>query len=431
MSTTFTETAAASGLARRALLISVCIAVGTPGCSGIGRAVVGTKPGARDADPSCDLPTPSCDETPPPTAPLGVPPSAASIDLTKCALLPPLTACDAAPVDASNCQAPLNVDDDADAQEALASQQCANLSVVDDRADPATRLLHLDGADLASANIRIQSALPLTVELAEASLTHVWFELRGPVTLRILSSRLFGDVRVATTDAAAALELEQVNGASLAVGSDPAGFRGVVSIRRSTLRHVQLTADSIELESASLSDVTLLSARLEAADATLLRSAVRAQRSLLASCTVTSTSFTDCSTFSAIQGVYKETTLAACAEALRLYGAEFTDGALDGAIVLDRASVQQVRLGLEEPATIEAWDSELSYLRLCSEGNKATFGGGDSVTCVYPGSGLTCDVDVCTVTEAMFTADTPDCAAFQMPPACALPEPARMRPPLQ
>jgi hypothetical protein len=324
------------------------------------------------------------------------------------------------------------VDADADAQAALASQQCANLSVVDDRAEPALRVLRLDAAELASANITIQSALPLTVEFADASLTHVWFELRGPVTLRIVASRACEDVRVAAVDGGAELELEQVVAADLTVGGDAAGFRGAVSIRRSTLRRVQLTADSIELESTSLSDATLTTARLEAADATLSRIAVLAQHSLLASSTVTSASFADCSTFSAIQGVYTDTTIAGCDDQLRLYGAEFILGALDGPIVLDRAMVQQVRLGLQEPATIQAWDSAISYVRFCSESNLATFGGTDTVTCVYPGSGLSCDVDVCVVAQAMFMADTPDCAAFQaQPPSCALPQPERMRPPFQ
>jgi uncharacterized protein YjbI with pentapeptide repeats len=327
----------------------------------------------------------------------------------------------------------LNVDDDTDAQAALASQQCTNLSVVDDRTEPATRLLRLEAAELASANITIQSALPLTVELADAGLAHVWFELRGPITLRIVSSRTFQDVRVAAADGEAAeLELEQVSGADLSVGGDAAGFRGAVSIRRSTLQRVQLTADSIELESTSLTGATLTTARLDAADATLQRIAVLAQRSLLASSTVTSASFADCNAFSAIQGVYKDTTIAACTEELRLYGAEFILGALDGPIVLDRAMVQQVRLGLREPATIQAWDSAISYVRLCSASTAATFGGTGSVTCVYPAAGQSCEVDVCVVAQAMFLADTPDCAAFQgEPPACALPQPERMRPPFQ
>jgi hypothetical protein len=361
-----------------------------------------------------------------------VPLPAAPIALAGCALQPPAAVCDSAPV-ASDCQAPLNVDADADAQAALASQQCANLSVVDDRTEPAQRLLRLEAADLSSANISIQSALPLTVELAGASLTHVWFALRGPVRLRITSSRVCEDVRVVATDGGAAqLELEQVNGGDLSVGTDTARFQGAVSIRRSTVRRVQLTADSIELESASLSDAKLTAGRLDAADATLTRIAVLAQHSLLASSTVTSASFADCSTLSAIQGVYQQTLIAGCDEALRLYGAEFTSGALDGPIVLDRARLQQVRLGLQEPVTIQAWDSEISYARFCSEANAATFGGTNTVVCAYPGSGLSCDVDVCIVPQAMFMADTPDCEAFQTQPAtCALPEPERMRPPFK
>jgi hypothetical protein len=414
-------------------LLGLCVPAGAGGCKGLGRAVVGKKPSMRASSPSCDAPTPACDDTPPPAEPAGVPPLAAPIELAACAAVPPPAACRLPPVhgdDPPDCRAPLHVGPDTDGQAALAGQQCANLSILDDRVQPEQRVLRFEAPSLESVNVTIQSTLPLTLELAEASLTHVWFELRGPITLRIASSRRFGDVRVsAPVGREAALELEQTNGTELSVGTEAAAFGGAVSIRRSTLQRVQLTADSIEFESAELTDLALNTPHLEAADSLLTRSAVHASRSLLASCTVVSATFADCGTFSAIQGGFEDTTLEACSDAARLYGAQFVSSVLDGAIVLDHAELRHVRLGLLEPVAIAAWDSQISYARLCSEGATASVGGTSTISCVYPRADLACDIDVCVVPQATLNSDTPDCAPFLMPPTCDAPEPERMRPP--
>jgi hypothetical protein len=414
-------------------LLGLGVLAGAGGCQGVGRAVVGQKPPMRAGSEACDGPTPDCDATPPPAAPDGVPPMAAPIELAGCALVPPPAACGLPPVhagDSSDCRAPLRVDAAGAGQAALASQQCQNLSILDDRAQPAERVLRLEAASLESVNVSLQSSLPLTLELAEATLTHVWFELRGPVTLRIVSSRALSDVRVsAPAGREAAFELDQANGAELSVGTQTAPFAGALAIRRSTLRRVQLTAESIELESVALSDLALTTSRLEAADATLTRCALQARRSLLASCTVSAASFSECDTFSAIQGTFQDTRLEACSDAARLYGAKFSSGALDGALVLDHAELKHVRLGLLEPVEIAAWDVQITNARLCSAGASASVGGSSTIACVLPRAGVGCDVDVCVVPQAMLQADTPDCEPFLEAATCAAPEPERMRPP--
>jgi hypothetical protein len=421
------------GCAARALAFALCMLAGVGGCKGLGRAVVGEKPPMRAGSMACDGPSPDCDHTPPPAAPEYVPPLAAPIELAGCALVPPPAACGLPPVhadDPPDCRAPLRVDTDGAGQAALARQYCENLSILDDREEPAERVLRLEAPSLDSVNLTLQSSLPLTLELAEATLTHVWFELRGPVTLRIVSSRTLSDVRVSAPGArAAAFELDQANGAGLSVGSEAAAFAGAVAIRRSTLRRVQLTADSIELESAALTDLALSTSRLEAADATLTRCTVQARRSLLASCTVSAASFSECGTFSAIQGVFQDTRLDACSDAARLYGAKFSSSALDGELVLDHAELRQVRLGVLEPVAIAAWDAQITYARLCSEGASVSVGGSSLIACVSPRAELACDADVCIVPQAMLQGDTPDCEPFQEPPTCAAPEPERMRPP--
>jgi uncharacterized protein YjbI with pentapeptide repeats len=310
------------------------------------------------------------------------------------------------------------------------------LYIVDDRRTPEARSFHVAGARLEQVNIEIQTALPLTVELESAWLRHVWFELHGPVTLHIEASRLFSDVRVSAPDQTAvraALELANVSGEALSIGSGGAEFRGEVIMRRSTLRRVRIRATAIELESVSMSDASIEGERLDASDATLQSLLVNTRRSKLSVCTVSAARFVDCGAFSAIEGTLQGSRIEGCSEGARLYGASFSSGVLDGQIVLDHAELSQVRLGLHERADIQAWDSQIDYVRFCSPSQSVSFGAVSSVTCSRcDGSNRQSrDVAACVLSGATYEAiGGPEaCPALVEPQICADPEPKRMRPP--
>jgi hypothetical protein len=390
----------------------------------------------------CAEPVPTCVDDPQPAAPENLPPAAEPVDLLACES--PIDApCGVAaqqPVAgntaAGSCETRLSTDAGRHDIDALAQRTCDRLHIVDDRRAPDGGSLRVAGARLEQVNIVIESVLPLTVELESAWLRHVWFELHGPVTLRIEASQLFSDVRVSAPDqtaSSAALELTSVLGDALSIGSSAAEFGGEVVMRRSTLRRVRIRATAIELESVAMSDASIEGESLDASDATIQRLVVHTHRSKLSVCTVSAARFSDCGAFSALQGTFLDSRIEGCSEGARLYGASFSSGVLDGQIVLDHAELSRVRLGLHERSDIQAWDSHLDYVRFCSPAQSVSFGAGSSVACSRCDGTMRQprDVDACVLSDAMYEAiGGPEaCPALVAPPFCADPEPKRMRPP--
>jgi hypothetical protein len=419
-----------------------CLPLGL-GCDGVGRALVGERPVSDPHADPCDRSVPSCVDPPLPVAPVGLPDAATAVDLEPCrasriAVCPRATqgrtGGDPVPV-APGCEPEHNSDDTTTDFGVLARRSCDALRIVgeDQLAAP---IVQLADVQLDSVNVRIDSARPLTLQLVSASLLHVWFELHGPITLSIEASANVHDLRVSAPEPAAGraqLTIENVRADALAIGTVDAAFGGDVVMRRSTLQHLAVHASSLELESVSAVDMRVDTQRLSASDATLLRMASSADRTLLADCTVSEARFADCAEFTAIAGIIKGSRIDGCSEPARLYGTSFSDGVLDGPVALDHANLSAVRFGLHERADIQAWDSHISYVRFCSPLQSASFGGTSSIVCGHcePSHDQPRVVDACVVDgssyEAMGSADS--CQALATLALCAEPEPTRMRPP--
>jgi uncharacterized protein YjbI with pentapeptide repeats len=424
----------------RALLGPLACAYLALGCNGVGRALVGERPVPQPGADICAEPTPACAAEPDAEPPEGVPDMAAPIDLAACGAVRDASCAAEDPravgpnAAAPGCaaQGPSAVSTNAVA--ALERRSCDALRIVDD-GRPDLRNVTVPAVRLDAVNISIETVLPLTVELESVSLQHVWFELHGPVTLRITGSQLFSDVRFSATDLAsrAVLELDGVRGDALSIGAEGAEFHGDVVVRRSSLRQVSMLANTLEFESVALTNAVLQGDRLDVADATMQRLLVSARRTLLSACTVSSAHFTDCTAFSAIEGTLQKSRIEECSEGVRLYGGSFEEGTLDGQLVLDHAELSKVRLGQFEPTDIAAWDAHLAYVRFCSPAQSVSFGGASSVACARcdaPKHELR-EVAACVLPDASFEAigGPADCAALIAPQFCAEPEPKRMRPP--
>jgi len=432
---------AAGSQTRCALAWLACASLAL-GCHGVGRALVGERPVPQRGGDLCADPVPACVDDPQPDAPQDIPAAAEPIDLSVCGAtraagctLGDVPAVGANPA-AASCDPETLPASQTNAVGALERRSCDALRIVDG-GEPDARRVTVASAQLEFVNISIHTVLPLTLELESVSLQHVWLELHGPVTLRILSSLSFSDVRISAPDEVAArpmLELERVRGAGLSIGTSDAEFHGEVVIRRSTLAQVRMRASSIEMESVALTDAELETEHLEASDATLQRLKVSAGRTLLSVCTVASAWFDDCTAFSANAGTLRNSRIEGCSEGARLYGASFQEGVLDGQLVLDHANLSRVRLGLHERTDIAAWDAEFDYVRFCSRDQSLSFGGKSTVACSRCEGSIVQPrvVEACVSSTGTLEAvgGPEQCAAFVAPPICSEPELMRMRPPL-
>jgi hypothetical protein len=307
---------------------------------------------------------------------------------------------------------------------ALGSRTCSALEVVrDDAADAST--LSVRSIALRHVNVQLQSAAPATVELDDSELEHVWFDLHGPITLRLIGDRTLQDVRI-SADGAAQIEIEGLASSQLAIAADG----GAVSLRRLEVHDARIAARSITLESVALDDAVLQGASLNATDSTLELIAAEVQRTLLASSDVSKGAFDACQAFTSVQGFLTEVHLAACAETTRLNGTSVESSRLDGALVLDSAALARTELGQPEGAPLELWDTALRVVSFCGPGQMVSIAGSTLVTCPR------CDLAPQPVQLRACNASTADvgfeeissCRELMNAPSCA-PDPQRMRPP--
>ena len=303
-----------------------------------------------------------------PEAPGSVPDPAGAIDLHACPLSE-LSGCSNA--SAQNAQgaacgggAEAGPDVFGWSEDALGSRTCSALDVLRDvSADAAA--LSARSISMKHVNVQLESAAPATIEWGDSELQHVWFDLHGPITLRLIDNRTLQDVRI-SADAAAHIELEGATASQLSIAADG----GEVALRRVQVQSARIAARAITLESVALSDGVLQGASFEATDSTLKRIAVDEQRTLLASSDVSSADFAECQAFTSVQGFFTEVRVAACAEPTRLNGTSVEASRLDGALVLDSAALARTEVGQPNGAPLELWDTALRVVSFCGPGRK-------------------------------------------------------------
>jgi hypothetical protein len=411
------------------------------GCR-LGRAVVGEREVESGGAELCSVGPPTCSNDPLPAPPLEAPPRAAAVDLIACGAPPPPLDCSAAgPIEGATgpCDAAPPIDDAQQGAQALAALSCGSVRIRDLGGEPVRGPLRVSAPQLENANVAIETVRPLSVELEAPLLSSVWFELRGPVTLRVLGNQLLDDLRISSAGAGGArVELLDVKADALSVNGPPPGdgqppepFAGELAVERSVLQHARVHALELELESSELIDGELQLDRLRAADSTLVRVRASARDSQLSTCRLGDADFSDCQSFSALETISRNTRLSACEDAARLYGGRFGPGSLEGPLVLDHLALSDARIGLHAATPIAAWDSNLMRVRFCRGAQSISFGGSSSVGCSQCDTSMgPCALAVCVLTDAELDAigGSRTAVEFSMPPSCVPPEPARMRP---
>jgi hypothetical protein len=143
------------------------------------------------------------------------------------------------------------------------------------------------------------------------------------------------------------------------------------------------------------------------------------------------TSFSDCRSWTAVQGVFADVQLFPCSEEAGVYGGAMQRAQLEGDLILDGAGLHDVVLGVGEVGSITTWDTQLTNISFCADQHSLTFGGAGGARCAH------CDLtpepaqpDACRLERADPRVDKSEsCPKLASLPVCSDPPPQRMRPP--
>lgn len=412
----------------RAVLLCGLIALFA--CSQVGREIVGER-APHDGTPSCPMAR-QCGalEVEPPE---GVPEPAVPVALSDCTFRPPVN-CPASSAPISGAGVSACSDDASNAVEValpwqggLSSLSCGMARLTPPQDGDLGAALQAEGSVLRQVTLRIASSSAVSVELRHAYLVHVSFELRGPVSVRLIDSERMEDVRV-IAGGPAQFAIEGGHATQLAIAAPS----GSVIMRRATAKGMRALLARLEFESVQLEAGVLEAERFDAADSTLSQLEVHARRVLLSASTVDMSSFAECEAFSGIAGGFQSTLISACREPHRLYGATFNLSRIDGAMILDRASVSLTELGVTHAEPAEVWDSMLAGVSFCGDQQAYAFGGRSNISCARCDlADAPVDLDVCIGEQAELSLEHCEaCPSLDASTGCAGDRPRRMRPPL-
>jgi hypothetical protein len=391
-------------------------------CDGVGRSVVGER--AVFVPEVCKRPVP-CE---PLTLlePEAVPEAATPVDLTQC-MQAGTTLCPAsATTPAGQCTAPAPaLERTFQAAFELALLGCTAVHLVHAANEPALARIELQSWN--QVHLDIESAEAVTLELVGGKIEHVSVALHGPITLRVVDGPSVRDLRVLGGSSAAQIELVRATVEALAID----GSQAQVLLRRSSLKHVRLAVQRINLESSFILNAAWQAQTLNASDASLQRVRSAATRSVLSSCDVEMTSFMGCQSLTAVQGMLTDVQMFSCAEEIGLYGATVSHSQLEGDLILDAASLGRVVLGLGDVGSVATWDTHLSNISFCADQQPLTFGGTTGVHCGHcnltpePAQPAACRLQ--SAEPAVLSSSS--CPELLQLPVCGDPLPERMRPP--
>jgi hypothetical protein len=376
------------------------------GCDGLGRAVVGERT-LGQTDEICRQPLP-CEplEIAPPES---VPTATLPVDFREC----------------SQACASTTVGECVPAESSVETELPAELACARARLEEPARV---EVGTWTWVHVEVESAAPATLELVGGTLEHVSLTLRGPITLRITDLERVRDLRVLAPEGRAQIELQRTDMRVLAVAAPEAALL----LRRSNIERATLEVEQLDVESSAVSDTIWRASSLSMTDATVKRVHSEIARSVLSASDVRKSSFLGCQSLTAVQTVFDEVRLHACAEEAGLYGASFLRSQLEGNLILDGAGIDESVLGVGEVGTIMAWDTRLKGISFCADQHALSFGGGTSLRCGH------CDLTpepaepaACQLPLAQSAVE--NCGSCQVLtdvlPACGDPLPERMRPP--
>ncbi len=268
--------------------------------------------------------------------------------------------------------------------------ECARLELRgrepgDEPGDVATEEVGLPGIDLYAVEITLHSETPMTVVMRGARLREVSILLRGSVVLRVERSLAFDGVRIgseALDSKRPRVELEEVHGDRLLVGTRERPIAGGLLLARSHLQRSRLFASRVEIESARMSDLAVDTDELEGTGASIDRARLGFGEAVLSGSALSRVQVASCGSFTSIWSTVEGSQISACTEGpFHAYSTTVNGGFVDGPIDADRAELYDVLLGLYEQTDFWGRDITIKGATLCGGSRRLRLGGGSAISC--------------------------------------------------
>lgn len=308
-------------------------------------------------------------------------------------------------------------------------------AVADADADVTVDLVRLPRVHWRHSNVAIDSARPITLELATATLEDVWIELRGPIKLRVSEDSTLSDVRMRmadTRDGAPRVDLRDSHAGRLAIAPEGEGSSAGLSLARMHLDQADLSAHDLTMESVAANGLRIDAGELTSADGWFNGVDLAFDRGLIASLTAHEVNVSRCGQLTLVNGTFEHSTLPACGDGpTRLYGVAITNAMVDGDIDGDHALFDRVRFGVHEDLEITGWDSTFTSVNFCRHTKAARFGNLPTVKCSECADEKSdLDPHACQAPGTMVTSVKNFCEVLneQPLPLCPAPAPERERP---
>jgi hypothetical protein len=379
---------------RHALLLATCLGAVLGGaCDEVGAPLVGRRPPPPASPPTigCTLPL----ECEPRAAPEVAPERSASpIDLGSCGGAASRSCVLRAPAgDVEDGLGELGMDEGADAGPLVADSQmsctpalaaagaeCEALELVAEGGEHV-----LTGLALRRVNLSIRATHPTLLTLDEADLESVFVAMRGPITLRVSRAQAALELRVVTTAGAEgepALELLDVDGHDVQVGTKEGRFDGDVRFDRAHLQDTTLVVERLELESVAVEASRIEARTLTGADVQIVRSSLALGDALLSAFTLIDAHIERCDALTLLSGHAVRIALPACSgPPTRVYDTKVIDGHADGWIESDSSIWERVAFGVTTETRLVAFGGTLRSVNLCQATLGPMLGDGLAVSC--------------------------------------------------
>lgn len=242
-----------------------------------------------------------------------------------------------------------------------------------------------DGIDWQDVNLVLRADKPLRVSWVGGRLQHVYIELHGPIELYMEQLEVFEDVRLqaeATPAGKPYIELADMGGKTVSVGTKDNSFAGNIKLRAVQLNDLDLRADSLTIENSLLELAGLRADSLMLTDVTMHAGLIDAKNARMSVFVVQDAQVELCGDVRLVAGTLVRSTVKACPDSLlRIYNCTVGSASLDGAFELDDTTLEYVAVGVNESTRVLAYDSRVSSTAVCEKTELLAMGGGSTLKC--------------------------------------------------
>jgi hypothetical protein len=282
----------------------------------------------------------------------------------------------------------------------------------------------IDDLTIYDSNVSFESSAPITIEMRNSYLSHVWISLQGPVTLNVVDGG-FDDVRV-ELGPDAKLALDRTDSERLMTFGLEGRYTGSVTARRAKVREGHLRAREVRLESVDMKEVSLDAEFVSAADLVWTNGTLRVDEATLAAVALSFVEVQECDALTILQSYMSSVRMAACKELLRVYTSTAENSAFDGVIQSDSSGFDKVRFGTSR-TEIASWDTDFTDVLFCRGQRELWLGGDSLIECADCREAKA--LDGCFLPEAAgFAPEDVGCESLMDLPLCEEPFPSRERP---